>query len=222
MIDVGANCGDSLANMFEGNCQLNYICIEPDDAFFDYLRKNIMRIREADPSLKVSAIKAFIGLRTQNFALEGTKGTEETKSLDSVVSELKSVNLKFIKIDVDGFDYDVINSAPILLTSYKPIIFFECYYKYDYQKLGFEKAILWLRDIGYEHWAIFDNFGEFLMQSRDVAQIFQMMEYIWKQNQNKSTRTIYYFDLLTATDMEASLIDAALAKYQTMGHAGEG
>jgi tRNA G46 methylase TrmB len=37
VIDVGANCGDTLAGMVSKNPKLHYICIEPDNEFYSYL-----------------------------------------------------------------------------------------------------------------------------------------------------------------------------------------
>src|SRR5215203_6027449 len=36
IIDVGANCGDTVAAMYAANPRLRYLAIEPDPAFFKY------------------------------------------------------------------------------------------------------------------------------------------------------------------------------------------
>ena len=39
VVDIGANVGDTLASMIEINSKLNFICIEADNNFFEYLKK---------------------------------------------------------------------------------------------------------------------------------------------------------------------------------------
>ena len=40
VIDIGANVGDTLIRLINGNANLNYYCIEADDYYFNYLKKN--------------------------------------------------------------------------------------------------------------------------------------------------------------------------------------
>src|SRR5260221_6312403 len=49
VIDVGANCGDTLAGMYDANDRLSYISVEPDEAFFQYLSENALRMRNSNP-----------------------------------------------------------------------------------------------------------------------------------------------------------------------------
>src|SRR5262245_56402881 len=53
VIDIGANCGDTLAGMAMRNSRLHYLCIEPDPRFFTYLTSNIARLRACYPQLRV-------------------------------------------------------------------------------------------------------------------------------------------------------------------------
>ena len=46
IIDIGANCGDTLVAMYHNNKNLNYVCIEMNNFFFkNYLKKNIDNIK---------------------------------------------------------------------------------------------------------------------------------------------------------------------------------
>ena len=97
--------------------------------------------------------------------------------------------------------------------SQHPILFFECQCDFEYQKKGFEKTIAWLKTIDYSDWTVFDNFGEIMLRTDDVQQLFQLLEYIWKQNTKAATRTIFYYDILAGTRADAGFIDDALATY---------
>jgi tRNA G46 methylase TrmB len=50
VIDIGANVGDLLASMITQNKELNFLCIEPDSLFFEYLVSNSKRLIHKFPS----------------------------------------------------------------------------------------------------------------------------------------------------------------------------
>jgi len=224
VIDVGANCGDTLAAMYEANRHLNYICIEPDEGFFRLLQENILRIRAIDESASIQAIKALVGKHITDVSLEGAGGTKKamigdsknsisSDSLDHILSLSKATNIRLLKSDVDGFDYDVIDSADSILNSYSPMIFFECHFDHAFQKTGYEKTIAHLQSKGYVNWVIFDNFGEVILRTNDIQQIGQLFDYVWRQNIERTTRTIYYLDILAATRGDHELIGRVIDDY---------
>src|ERR1700728_3258116 len=61
VIDVGANCGDTLASMYDANDRLNFICVEPDEVFFRYLSENALRMRISNPGASIRLYKALVG-----------------------------------------------------------------------------------------------------------------------------------------------------------------
>jgi FkbM family methyltransferase len=224
VVDVGANCGDTVAAMYDTNKNLTYICIEPDELFFDYLQKNVLRIKEIDKDAKIQTIKSLVGKNINVISLEGSGGTKKaivgenektisSQPLDDILSFNKIFNIRLLKSDVDGFDYDVIDSAESNIRSYLPIIFFECQFDHFFQKKGFRETIGNLCLQGYTDWIIFDNFGEVVLRTGDIQQIFQLFEYIWRQNIKRSTRTIFYYDVLTFTKKDNILINKVINDY---------
>ena len=134
--------------------------------------------------------------------------------MDLVIGEAPHTRVCLLKTDVDGFDYDVLNSASSTIKKYKPIIFFELQYSDAAQKNGFRETLESLLSEGYNDFTIFDNFGEVMFRSSQIREIIQLMEYIWRQNLGLANRTIYYFDILAAVRPADSLvIDAALSNY---------
>jgi FkbM family methyltransferase len=229
VIDVGANVGDTLAGMFNTNPNLDYVCIEPDTIFFDYLEKNIKRIQDSFQFAKIRGVQSLVGKAINNVLLEGSGGTKhavyqtsgttsdknliQSKQLDQIVDELGCTNIRLLKTDIDGFDWDAIESARELLINQRPMVFFECQYDEEYQINCYQNAIIWLNSIGYCNWTIFDNFGEILLTTDNVQNIFQLMNYIWRQNCGLSTRTIYYCDILAATENDVALVRKAISEY---------
>jgi hypothetical protein len=184
--------------------------------------KNIKLMRVKFPSINVITVKSLIGKNISNVVLEGKSGTKHAvpgsgkmncKSLDEILSDITIPPVVLLKTDVDGFDFDVINSSRGLLIEQQPIIFFECQTDFEYQKEDFETTILDLSLMGYDNWTIFDNFGALLLSTRDIQQIYCLMEYVWLQNIKKATRTIYYFDILASTDKHIPLLETILNDY---------
>jgi len=224
VIDVGANCGDTLAAMVEQNSRLKYVCVEPDNYFFEYLTGNISRIKQAVPELDVDVVKSLVGRSVTNVSLEGSGGTRHAvvgsganncRSLDDILLTLSCPPVRLLKSDVDGFDYDVIDSAEMLLTKHHPLVFFECQHETDSQKAGYEKTLRWMNETGYVDWTVFDNFGELVLRTRDIDQLLQLMQYVWRQNASAATRTIYYFDVLAVVATDSMFVDRVLAAMES-------
>jgi FkbM family methyltransferase len=224
VIDVGANCGDTLAAMYEVNPRLSYVCVEADDRFFNYLQKNTMTLKNLHEGAAIALIRAFIGKNITAAVLEGSGGTKKAvlghtqgilsaTSLDDVFLSTNVSNVRLLKTDVDGFDYDVIESSSVILAQYSPLVFFEYQIDQPFQKQGYERMISALCSNGYRNWILFDNFGNLMLRTTDIDQIQQLSDYVGRQNSLRSTRTIFYFDVLAVTDKDLPLIDGVLAEY---------
>lgn len=221
IVDIGANIGDTLAGMVSQNSLSTYICIEPDSSFFEFLENNIARMKGSISSLKVEPIQALVGKNISNVSLEGRGGTKhavvdrdghiKSRPLDEIISS--STRIRLLKSDVDGFDYDVLDSSVSMIKKHQPIIFFECQCDYEYQKKSYFKTLQSLADIGYTDWTIFDNFGAFLLRTDDLNVINRLINYVWCQNTGKTTRTIYYYDILAVNEKDSELIDCVLKDY---------
>jgi hypothetical protein len=142
--------------------------------------------------------------------------------VSSTLDELVAIHLscsshvRLIKSDVDGFDYDVIDSAADTIKNFTPLIYFECLCYTVSQKMGFENTIERLSGLGYINWIVFDNFGEVVLRCSDYSIVCQMINYIWRQNLERSTRTIYYIDVLAYVDGDSQLVDEVVDGYLSL------
>ena len=224
IIDIGANVGDSLAGMIEQNSNCSYLCIEADEYFFDFLCKNTQRIQAKISNSKIFVNNSLVGKNITGVSLEGERGTKhavidsngkiKSKPLDEIVSMYPKINnIRLLKSDVDGFDYDVINSSLEVVKKYKPLIFFECQYDSKWQLDGYLKLFYTLDRIGYDRYIVLDNFGDIMLQTSEIKIIKQLLEYIERQNNKESTRTIYYFDILAVHKNDTLNIDDLISKF---------
>ena len=152
IIDIGSNIGSvtlPLANTFKNS---KIYSIEPTVFAFKKLRENI----NLNPKLKkrIKIFNYFISQKKKKIRFvhsswklnyndkkhEIHKGTlketsNKTISLDSLFKKNKTP-IKLIKIDVDGYELDVLKSAEKLLKKEKPIIYFELA-PYLYKEMGY-------------------------------------------------------------------------------------
>ncbi len=201
-----------------------FFFIEPDPKFFDYLESNVARIRAASARSYITTCKALIGVEMKSADLEGVGGTKHavarddgggmmSVTLDALLQDADGRQPRLIKSDVDGFDYDVILSAQGALRRCHPLLFFECQIDTQQQKDGFERLIAGLADSGYSDWVAFDNFGNLILRTGEAQIVRQLLDYVWRQTQHKSTRTIYYVDILASCRDDAALVGTALEAY---------
>ena len=77
------------------------------------------------------------------------------RTLDEVMSEKHIESIDFIKIDVEGFEFEVLKGAKKSITSYKPIVFIEICHTKDgrdgiFENKNFHETIRYIKDLGYE------------------------------------------------------------------------
>lgn len=209
--------------MVNVNPMLSFICIEPDDKFYAYLEGNVRRIQKYLGNVSIKTFKRLIGNSYLSGYLDGTGGTKhlivdmggrlQMSTLDEVLRGCDVASLALIKSDVDGYDYDVLDSATVLIKTYSPILYFECHFEIFDQKIKFIETINRLHESGYKKWALFDNYGGYLFKTNSINQVVDMIEYVHNQNSGVSFRTIHYFDILTWQEKSDDLVDAVISQY---------
>jgi FkbM family methyltransferase len=228
VIDVGANCADTLAAMADKNDTLDFLCIEADQFFYQYLAANAEAVKITNPARQIVLVKCLVGSEVTNVIMAGGGGTKkavysqdpnqdaiQSASLDSIleITNAQIDRISLVKVDTDGYDYDVLNSALSLLNGRQPLLFFEAHFSDAQQRAKYEELILVLYKTGYSNWSVFDNFGGLMLSEATPNQVIDLLTYVWRQNQNQSNRTIYYIDILVGVDRDKGLIHAACQFY---------
>lgn len=225
VVDVGANCGDSAAAILSGNTSLNLVCIEADRLFFKYLLLNSCVFEQKLNSRKVVLKSALVGQRTEA-SLIGKKGTRKAFAVRDNDKEVLSYStldeqleghlapVSLLKIDVDGYDYDVLNSASNLLLEQRPLVFFEYLCPSMLVLDEYKKTLNSMAEKGYSHWWVFDNFGAFIFNTSDVDVLIALQADLLLGNGQWKNSKCEYFDVLVAQEHNVSLAKNAVALYQ--------
>lgn len=235
VVDVGANCGDSLAAMCCSNPSLHYLCIEPDPVFFSYLEKNTHALKEVFPVASIKLLRCLVGEEILCAELVGSGGTKSavplarlgtsipptanihhSLSLETIVKTAFSdvdKNVRLIKSDTDGYDYDVINSAGSVLENDQPILFFEAQFGDRHQRDGYTVLFENLTRNGYSDFWVFDNFGNLLLHVNRLVDLAHLLDYVERQNRREATRTVYYYDILACSNEDRSFLVATVDRF---------
>lgn len=231
VVDIGANCGDTIASICTKTPELNYIAVEPHPLYASYLTGNMNALKGLYENVIIR--KTMIGQQNNGTLIKnhGTATRAETDSksanhisqerLDDLITEFEINHpgelsrLRLIKIDVDGYDWDVIGSGQSFLSAHKPLVYFECHHSTDDQLEEYKKTFLLMKSWGYSHFFIFDNFGNFFLVESDVHRIYQFLEYVMIQNRGLASRTIYYWDILAADATKEDFCTKVIEQYIT-------
>ena len=157
IVDIGANIGSvslPLAKLFHSS---TIISVEPTYYAFSKLKKNL----SLNPNLKkrIRIYNSFISNKKRkinfihsswNFSSDPKKhkvhlgilkqASNKTLSLSELIKKQKR-KIDLIKIDVDGYEIDVLRSGKEIINKYKPVIYFE-FAPYLYKEFGYSSKIL--------------------------------------------------------------------------------
>jgi len=215
VIDVGANVGDTIAAIIQ-TCPNPILAIEGYPAYYEILRRNIDQMGQ---NHRVKAIQALIGRGKSSGALVPNNGTAKleitdsgacvTLSLDDVLEDYKDIAL--IKVDTDGFDFDVIMSGINTIKRTQPLLFWEGGTT-DTEK--FKEMYGNLSAIGYNSFWVFDNFGNLMIENCSIRHLVDFDKYVESQYKFECTRTLYYTDVLASTEKTIEMARSAVLKYR--------
>lgn len=223
IVDIGANVGDTVVSMIQ-HSNNTFFCVEPSNEFYEYLKKNILSL-DVNKQSHIKVFKNLIG--TNKFSgniIENGLGTASLHIIDNNISHNNIISLDdllqnqknviLIKVDTDGFDFDVLLSGKTFCLNEKPILYWENEVKTEIQKNGFYELYEFLESIGYNHLFIFDNFGNLMIENTDFKTLSYLTEYVYSMNNNNCTRTIYYNDILATCSNNIDNVYNAINEYR--------
>jgi FkbM family methyltransferase len=222
IVDVGANVGDT-AIMMLNETKAEIVCVEPSDLFYGYLEENINNLPKGQRN-KLRSIKSMVGTQEVQGKLVHNLGTAKLKevndnqagdrrdTLDNLLGD--GSNIALIKVDTDGFDFDVIRSAEKIIEKHRPILFWENQIETQSQRQGYEAMYDFLVSMNYHHLYIFDNFGNVMIKDTSYEVLKDINDYVYNTQNYQGTKTIYYTDVLAGTAEKRTLMQRAIDAYE--------
>jgi FkbM family methyltransferase len=210
LIDVGANVGDTIV-MCGVTDSDSVLALEPHPLYFDYLRRNfgehpnVQRLQSvcgAEDAASVAVeMKTGRGSAQIQQATSGETKMATTR-LDTLLRNHPDfLDCNLLKIDTDGYDFDIIRGASHFIERANPAVLFECniFQNPNYVR-DVALAFKFFNKAGYRHALIYDNLGYFFSrvdlqkpESFGFALFHQLIE------------KTHYFDILMMPNAEAFL-----------------
>jgi FkbM family methyltransferase len=139
VLDIGANLGEYtvLAAQATGG-QGRVIAFEPNPLVRDRLLRNIKAngfhnvevcanaLGLEDGVGVLSAPSDESGLGSMRLGVGGTEFPVEVRRLDGVLSEQDRARISVIKLDVEGFELEILQGARVTIDEARPIVLYEC------------------------------------------------------------------------------------------------
>jgi glycogen synthase len=220
-IDIGANVGDSAA-LIRTVAEVNVLCIEGNPEFLPYLEHNASIIGGTEieacfvgtqgETVNLAEIISEGGTATIVKAVSNPEVGVQTKTLEAITQNYPTFqNAKLLKIDTDGFDFSIIQASKTTLARLRPLVFFE--YDVAFTQDGANQGIRTIEtliEIGYEHFIVYDNFGNYLisLSSQDHDRFIDLTAHLVSNRRKSETPAIYYFDICAFTREDADLFEA--------------
>lgn len=172
-IDVGANIGDT-AILIKSYLDIPVLCIEADEYYFQLLVDNTKSLKDIyyEKCYVGKGLKDDMKLISYKGSARLTKSSNNSqsinfKSLHEIIQSHQNFNkIKFLKIDTDGFDCNIIRANLEFLKNIKPVIYFE-YDPFFLKMVNDDGLSVFdsLDEAGYNNLIIYDNTGRYILST---------------------------------------------------------
>lgn len=158
IVEVGANIGASTMQILSAKPEASIIAFEPSSRFRPYLLQNL----ELAEAKNVEVYPWAVGRECGELALFNNDSTASTLSRDYGGGEFRGEEsvpvvtldglpvsrLDFLKIDTDGFEFEVLRGGENALRTFRPVLHFEFA---TYLIPEPEEQLAWLQALGYDN-----------------------------------------------------------------------
>jgi FkbM family methyltransferase len=165
IVDIGANVGDTAALVAAatGPDHVSFLCVEADDEFFSFLQENTKDIEVQACHVIAGANNKIdnVEIRSVGGSAAVVVGTGEPKQVVRVDDLIDGRLVDLIKIDTDGFEYEVLNGLSDTLNNQTPHVFIEFSPKHlrKYGQVEPSAVLSLLQSCGYISAIVYDNLG---------------------------------------------------------------
>ena len=231
VVDIGANIGDSVS-LITDEVQGSFLCIEGNKEYLPFLKANTRDLKESKIVIEESYCSED-DINNKNYKVEKINGTAkivstsensfmphlEFNTLNSIIKRHSSFDkVNVVKIDVDGFEINVLNGGEEFLQDMTPVLYFEfspeLYLNHNQDPLYIFE---FLNSNGYDKVLMYDNFGMpvEIINTSDKTKIKALLNLI-------DNKKIYYYDILTfhhsKMDKYDVLIEDELLSHTSLVH----
>jgi len=160
VIDCGANVG-YFSVLFGLLAQNGHVFAFEPTSTFEMLEKNLRHNNSTNITPLRCALGNSTGFKCDSiFRIWGNEPEQleyPFTTIDYFVEQSKLKRIDCIKIDVDSYDFEVLQGAENTLNQFNPYIMVELNHALNKRNQSNTQALKWLLDRGYEHAVVFDD-----------------------------------------------------------------
>ncbi len=199
IIDIGANIGDTAA-LIATYSKSKLILVEASDYFFEILARNVKQLPN-EMVLKKTMISNGRAVSGSLHYRGGTAYFHESGETEVQIKTERLANVadgktRFIKVDTDGFDVEILSGSLDWLAVEHPAILFEDEVRDDKALLAVNGLMDELNGIGYKYFIVWDDPGLHIVSTSSVDVLKDLNRYLYKLSQEKFRSTIFNYDVL--------------------------
>ena len=208
-VDIGANCGDTIAFLFDG-WSGKVLAVEPDEQCQKWLQRNWgqdARVKitqkwlgRARGQMRVNASKTGWNTSLESSSSAGSLEIEINTLDEVLLGDPEFNHVKFIKVDTEGYDGQILLGSRKTLQKHKPVVLFESNMDCPAMK-GTDPMdpFSFMMELGYETFLLHDAFGRFVaaVDHSQMDFLRDLLDYA-----DGKFGKVYYFDAIAihATD----------------------
>ena len=166
LFDVGAHCGLISALWCTAQNGNRSFCFEPSPVLVQRLGE-IRQLNRLDSRMEINQVAIGEAPGTMSMLIDSVGGFVQSqhfnhtmwsapRSIDVTIESIESASARlevvpdFIKMDIEGFEYEAIKGSVSFLTAHRPTLFLELHLNYlDQRKLSAKGVVELLRQCGY-------------------------------------------------------------------------
>jgi len=218
-IDIGANVGDTAA-MIASAAGNPLILVEASDYFFPFLERNA----KAFPNM-VTLVRALVGdgqpaqgiLAHWGGTASFKEGGDTHDSLPTVrLEDIASEGTRFIKIDTDGFDYEILQAGRDFLQNRTPVVLYENETKTPTALRASEQTLAMLDAVGYRHFILWDDAGHLVGSFNATESVIDIIRCLHANALLSGSRNIHGLDIAAFSAADGSLATTVLQHYREL------
>jgi FkbM family methyltransferase len=210
IVDIGANIGDTAA-IISANTNNDMILVEPSKYFFEYLKTNTRGFSNKIDLVNgvVSGKKKISGTLIHRGGTaeinEGNRGELDEVENFTLQQLCKGKDIGLIKIDTDGFDFEILMQSKKYLSEITRPILFENQIRTADDRKKADDLYEMLMEIGYRHFIVWDAPGFLLIPTKSLEILKDLNRYQYSIWQASFRKSINNYDVLCLSDLDEDL-----------------
>lgn len=216
VLDIGANVGDTAAIVATYAPAAQLILVEPSDVFFPILEKNasnFANLRRLEKA--VVGVEGPGRFRHWGGTAVFEPGGEELRAPRTMtLDELADSDTRMLKIDTDGWDYQILMNGRSWLREQRVLVFYEVECTSSELLQDANNSLDALLEAGYTRFVVWDDPGFLVVSTHDHETLRSLFRYLFVSRCTPGVALrIANFDVLAAKPEDEDVVELVVQRW---------